>query len=152
MITQVILQRRSFFFWPKTDYYYNTQTGFKWDKRWWGFGINGISWTICKQSAPRSRQITTPTPHHISQFLQASVKCRLVLPFWYRLSQDVLKKRPLNGCSSSSSMHWQYTNTQKCTYTRKVYNYFKNNINDFKILAAHKCESIHKRIVVTHSR
>ena len=23
-----------------------------------------ISWAICKQSAPRSRQITTPTPHH----------------------------------------------------------------------------------------
>jgi len=23
---------------------------------------SGISWTICKQSAPRSRQITTPTP------------------------------------------------------------------------------------------
>jgi len=30
-------------------------TGF-WDS-------SGISWTICKQSAPRSRQITTPTPH-----------------------------------------------------------------------------------------
>jgi len=30
-----------------------------------GFGgSSGISWTICKQSAPRSRQITTPTPHH----------------------------------------------------------------------------------------
>ena len=27
-------------------------------------GYSGISWTICKQSAPRSRQITTPTPHH----------------------------------------------------------------------------------------
>jgi len=25
---------------------------------------SGISWTICKQSVPRSRQITTPTPHH----------------------------------------------------------------------------------------
>jgi len=25
---------------------------------------SGISWTIWKQSAPRSRQITTPTPHH----------------------------------------------------------------------------------------
>jgi len=25
---------------------------------------SGISWTICKPSAPRSRQITTPTPHH----------------------------------------------------------------------------------------
>ena len=24
---------------------------------------NGIRWTICKQFAPRSRQITTPTPH-----------------------------------------------------------------------------------------
>ena len=30
-----------------------------------GFGDgSGISWTICKQSAPRSRQITTTTPHH----------------------------------------------------------------------------------------
>jgi len=25
---------------------------------------SGISWTICKQSASRSRQITTSTPHH----------------------------------------------------------------------------------------
>ena len=30
-----------------------------------GFWDGGsISWTICKQSAPRSIQITTPTPHH----------------------------------------------------------------------------------------
>ena len=27
-------------------------------------GCSGISWTICKQSASCSRQITTPTPHH----------------------------------------------------------------------------------------
>ena len=27
-------------------------------------GCSGISWTICKQSAPHFRQITTPTPHH----------------------------------------------------------------------------------------
>jgi len=34
-------------------------------KEMMGFGDgSGISWTICKQSAPRSRQITTPTPHH----------------------------------------------------------------------------------------
>ena len=32
----------------------------------------------------------------------ASFKSRLVLPFWYRLTQVVLKKRPLNGCGSSS--------------------------------------------------
>jgi len=31
------------------------------DRVW---GCNGISWSICKQSAPRSRQITTPTSHH----------------------------------------------------------------------------------------
>jgi len=27
-------------------------------------GGSGISWTICKQSAPCSRQINTTTPHH----------------------------------------------------------------------------------------
>ena len=27
-------------------------------------GCSGIRWTICEQSALRSRQITTPTPHH----------------------------------------------------------------------------------------
>jgi len=27
-------------------------------------GRSGISWTIYKQAAPRSRQITTPTTHH----------------------------------------------------------------------------------------
>ena len=30
----------------------------------WILGCNNISWTICKQSAPRCRQITTLTPHH----------------------------------------------------------------------------------------
>jgi len=28
------------------------------------WGCSGISWTTCKQSAPRSRQIATPTIHH----------------------------------------------------------------------------------------
>ena len=37
-----------------------------------------------------------------SSFL-ASFKSIQVLPFWYRLTQAVLEKRPLNGCSSSSS-------------------------------------------------
>jgi len=32
-----------------------------------------------------------------------SFKSRLLLPFWYRLNQVVLQKRPLNGCSSSNS-------------------------------------------------
>jgi len=33
----------------------------------------------------------------------ASFKSRLVLPSWYRLTQVVLEKRPLNSCNSSSS-------------------------------------------------
>jgi len=32
-----------------------------------------------------------------------SFKSRLVIPFWYWLTQVVLEKMPLNGCSSSSS-------------------------------------------------
>ena len=34
----------------------------------------------------------------------ASFKSRLVLPFWYRLTQVAMEKRLLAGCSSS---HWQ---------------------------------------------
>jgi len=37
-------------------------SGFYWSKRWWGG--SGISWTICKSYAPRSRQITMPVSHH----------------------------------------------------------------------------------------
>ena len=36
----------------------------------------------------------------------ASFKSRLVLPFWYQLTQVVLEKRPLN--SSSSSIYWPH--------------------------------------------
>ena len=37
-------------------------------------GCSGISWTICKQSAPRFRQITTPTSHQ--SILQAGCLSR----------------------------------------------------------------------------
>ena len=35
----------------------------------------------------------------------ASFKSRLVLPFWYRLTQVVMEKRTLNGCNSGSSFN-----------------------------------------------
>ena len=35
---------------------------------------------------------------HCHSLSLAPVKSRLVLPFWYRLTQVVLEKRPLNGC------------------------------------------------------
>ena len=42
-----------------------------------------------------------PTWCHCHSLSLAPVKSRLVLPFWYRLTQVVLEKRPLNGCSIS---------------------------------------------------
>jgi len=32
------------------------------------------------------------------------LKSRLVLPFWYRLTQVVLEKRPLNGCIAAAAL------------------------------------------------
>jgi len=43
-------------------------------------------------------QLNPKTPSSLPSF-----KSRLVLPFWYWLTQVVLEKRLLNGCSSSSS-------------------------------------------------
>ena len=40
----------------------------------------------------------SPNPSFLALF-----KSVLVLPFWYRLTQVVMEKRPLNGSSSSSS-------------------------------------------------
>jgi len=39
-----------------------------------------------------------PSWCHCQSLSVASVKSRLVLPFWYRLTQVVLDKGPLNGC------------------------------------------------------
>jgi len=41
-------------------------------------GGNGISWTICKSFAPRSRQMILPVPHHsVFNFVQAGCpSCR----------------------------------------------------------------------------
>ena len=39
-----------------------------------------------------------PSGFHFHSLSLALVKSRLVLPFWYRLTQVVLDKGPLNGC------------------------------------------------------
>ena len=56
--------------WQTTDTntHQQNQSGLQRSNRWWGG--SGISWTTCKSTAPRSRQITTPAPHR-SIFLQA---------------------------------------------------------------------------------
>ena len=55
---------------------------------WWGAGV-----VICLECG---------ADLHMVQLLPlslASYKSRLVLPFWYRLTEVVVEKRPLNGCS-----------------------------------------------------
>ena len=70
-------------------------------------GCSGISWTICKQSAPRSRQITTPTPHHSivtgrTLFLTPNQHWRLVRSTaavnQHRLPGPVLSSKPPAHC------------------------------------------------------
>ena len=47
-----------------------------------------------------------PSWCHCHSLSLAPVKSRLVLPFWYRLTQVVLEKRPLYGSSSKKDLHF----------------------------------------------
>ena len=62
---------------------------------WWGTGI-----VICLEwDADLHMVLPTATHCLLLQSLSlASVKSRLVLPFWYRLTRVVLEKGPLNEC------------------------------------------------------
>ena len=66
-------------------------------ERW---GVGGvICGARCRLFAYGSADATAiPKPRHLLPHLNS----RLVLPFWYRLTQVVLEKRPLNGYSISS--------------------------------------------------
>ena len=57
---------------------------------WWGAGV-----VICLE---RGADLHMPSWCHCHSLSLASVKSRLVLPFWYRPSWVVLEKGPLNGC------------------------------------------------------
>jgi len=63
---------------------------------WWGVDV-----VICLEQGEvclhTVQLMPLPSPSSLTLF-----KSRLVLPFWYRLTQVVLEKRPLNGCSGSS--------------------------------------------------
>jgi len=58
---------------------------------------------ICLERGADCLRMVQPMPLHKHPSFLASFKYRLVLPFWYRLTQVVLEKRPLSECSSSIS-------------------------------------------------
>ena len=65
---------------------------------WWGVGV-----VICLERGADCLHIVQLMPlHPKTPSSLASLKSRLVLPFWYWLNQVVLEKRPLNGCSNNS--------------------------------------------------
>ena len=72
---------------------------------WWGGGV-----VICGPADA----IVIPKPHN----LWPHSKSRLVLPFWYWLTQVVLEKKPLNRCSSSSSSSSSFSPRIFSTYTQ----------------------------------
>ena len=57
---------------------------------WWGAGM-----VICLE---RNADLHMPSRCHCHSLSLASVKSRLVLPFWYRLTWVVPDKGPLNRC------------------------------------------------------
>ena len=70
------------------------------------WGCSGIRWTICEQSAPRSKQITTPTPHHSiwpciqwETIVFCSNLAHEVIRWMTVLSQLVYEGRPKSFCS-----------------------------------------------------
>ena len=58
-----------------------------------------------------------PSWCHCHSLSLAPVKSRSVLPFWYRLTQVVLEKRPLNGCCCCCCMH---SSEDSCRYKCKI--------------------------------
>ena len=55
-----------------------------------------------------------PSGCHCQSLSLASVKSRSVLPFWYRLTQVVLDKGPLNGCNIRVKVYEDCQNIHEC--------------------------------------
>ena len=80
--------------------------------------------------------IASQTPSSLASF-----KSRLVLPIWYRLTQVVLGKRPLNGCSSSSS------SSEHPIYTAPNLSSLKSKPPEEGILPSEACNKVECAII-----
>ena len=79
---------------------------------WWGVGV-----VICLEPGADCLHMVQLMPlHPKTPSSLASFKSRLALPFWYRLTQVVLEKRPLNVCSSASELRpaWNHSWVTSC--------------------------------------
>jgi len=55
--------------------------------------LQNVDTAVCRCVGIRKQKY-----YHCHSLSLASVKSRLILPFWYRLTRVVLEKRPLNWC------------------------------------------------------
>ena len=78
-----------------------------------------------------------PSWCHCHSLSLAPVKSRLVLPFWYRLTQIILEKRPLNGCCC----RWTTCSCISSTHSRRIENTALQDGNRGK-RAAHDCSFV----------
>jgi len=75
---------------------------------------------ICLKQGADCLHMVQPMPlHPETPSSLASFKSRLVLLFWYWLTQVVLEKRPLNGCNSSSNDNLSQKTKYKIVHNNK---------------------------------
>ena len=84
---------------------------------WWGDGMLSV-WS-------EVQTCIRPSWCHCHSLSLASVKSRLVLPFWYRLNQVILDKGPLNGCVCMHVCIYCRSKRQPCVTICPV-NYLKH--------------------------
>ena len=82
---------------------------------WWGVGV--VVWL--ERGADCLRMMMPLPLHPKNPSSVASFKSRLVLPFWYRLTQVDQEKRPSKWCSSSSS--WSVTAPCSAGFFRRTH-------------------------------
>jgi len=78
---------------------------------WWGAGV-----VICLKLGADLHMPNWCNCHSLSL---ASVKSRLVLPFWYRLTRVVPEKGPLNGCVCVYLINQNFTKSRN-SYKQEV--------------------------------
>jgi len=87
---------------------------------WWGAGV-----VIClERGADLHMAQLMPLPLSL-----ASVKSRLVLPFWYRLTQVVPDNGPINGCSNKQPSQNTHPFNGPLSGTTQVSRYRKSKTN-----------------------
>ena len=88
---------------------------------------------------------------HCHLLSPASVKSRLVLPFWYRLTWVVPEKWPLNGCVCVFLVTFEFGCTYQCTFLNVQCNL--NCVESaIKTWPTNKCSCYIKRLtsIITH--